>query len=274
MIYGLKSILYVFFLILIFSLLGCKIPSLDTFFNPAHGTNHSYKAIPLRSDSIHSAIYVSSLLSSGSNTPNDGIIALQPEIYRAHVFNHFQAYYGGTVGWGLYKIRRYKDPDYLLNSKQRFLNKNSGWKFFGTYGLDAGFNFVIGGKGLGEWRILGIEGSIQREYGQYYRLRQTFPDSIADLFTRKASYPFLAVTSEIVGKNRYGSSGYKIAYCSWLQNLNMLQGTVKNKNQYRFPKHYLANTLFTTRKRSTHYLQLNFGMSILILNYGFIYNLK
>ncbi|MEJ0080084.1 MAG: hypothetical protein WDM78_03765 [Puia sp.] len=61
-------------------------------------------------------------------------------------------------------------------------------KFFGSYGVSGGIN-IVNASGKHEWRALGIEVTIQNEFGNYSDFRKSLPDSAANVIFKKHLQP-------------------------------------------------------------------------------------
>ena len=78
------------------------------FLSPMDVNANYYHAIPLKSDSLKSAIYTNAVFTVGSsNKLEDYLYAFHGGIYRAHNFGIFQAYYGAGLGFGSYHASEY-----------------------------------------------------------------------------------------------------------------------------------------------------------------------
>jgi len=62
------------------------------FQSPFHGTSETYHAIPLQSDSLKSATYVSGVFTEGAANHNlrDNVFSFTGSVYRSHNFGDFQ----------------------------------------------------------------------------------------------------------------------------------------------------------------------------------------
>jgi hypothetical protein len=171
-------------LLLIASLGGCYVvPRQAIYVSPFNGNNNAYHSIPLKSDSIRSAFFAHASFSAGSAnyTSNsstsasaykngDDLYSFEFNIYRTHNAGVLELYYGGHFALGNYSVNKF---DSVLNDptvNYQNINQYAGKKSFGGYGLDAGTDIIVPIYGGSEWRVLGFEFSLTREFGQYRML--------------------------------------------------------------------------------------------------------
>jgi len=202
---------FLFLLVGVLLLSGC-IRRQAFYVSPYNGLNNSYHSIPLRSDSLKSAFYVNSAIFTGSANDygHDDMFAFQTSLSAGHNFGYFQAYYGAGITLGNYRVNTFDSFGISRSVDYKIINQYAGSKFFGTTGIEAGFNLVIP-LGISEWRVLGIETSMQQEFGQYLQFRKQLPDSAATLVVRNSFLTTLGGYSEITAKTNHGSVGFKIA---------------------------------------------------------------
>ena len=269
-----------FIAILIIILLGfTKCSTTNYYLNAFNGNNHYYHSIPLKTDSIRSATYLSSNIALGSaNFTQNGVKSITINLHRSQTFNFFQAHYGLDFSIGRYHVTR-EFP--RLNSIYdtaiiNEINKNSGAKFFGGYGFEGGLNIVVPIKKNGsEWRILGIETSMQNEFGEYLKFRRNLTDSAAQENMKSSFFPTIGITTEIITKTRKGSFGYKIAIGTSLkkedQNKIGLSGILTSNSDNPF---YFVQTIHWTENKWTTFFQVNFATYCAFLQGGFNYKLE
>jgi hypothetical protein len=185
--------------------------------SPFHGTTNSYKAIPLRQDSIKAATYVSGIFTGGGANQymRDGLMAFSGTVHRSHNFGYIQGYYGISGALGRYNIKR--SPAYAMELDQPLsaaadstVQRMAGGKFFGGYGAIGGINAVIP-FGRFEWRALGVEASWQREFGDYLDFRKQLADSLANGIDRRKTYMAIAFSTDFLWRLKKGSIGFKTA---------------------------------------------------------------
>ena len=155
------------YLLISFLLSGCAIQQVY-YVSPFNGNNTSYHAIPLKSDSVRSATYLSGAVYAGSaNTHSaDKVYALEGNIYNCNLFGKFQAYYGIDAVAGIYNVAVIDGTVYHPIQNYRVINSMSGDQFFGGIGLQGGINVVVPFRRV-EWRAIGIEMSSHKEFGSF-----------------------------------------------------------------------------------------------------------
>jgi len=250
--------------------IGCVPERHAYFLSPTNSNANPYAVIPMKTDSLRSANYISALYNIGSanDLGYDNVLAFQLRFHRSHNFGIFQAFYGANISLGSYVISdyfrtKYSDspnvygnyypPYQYFDTVFRVTGRSS---FFGNYGFTGGINMVIPFE-KGEWRPLGIEMSVQNEFGNYLNFRKTLPDSAADIVFRKSFTATLGFYMDIIGKNRHGTEfGYKISYGFPLNSIN---NYYRNVGASIFPMCYLSNTFHLTKKRITAFMQANVG---------------
>jgi hypothetical protein len=234
-----KKLLFFCLLIAAF-VTSCTTPHYYT--SPLNNTSQYYHSIPLRSDSVKSATYVNGIITLGSAESGlDNVYAFNGNISRSHNLKFIQAYYGIGLTVGDYIIQKLSTTTITIPPTD-----NS----FGAYGFNGGINLVVpfGNKGS-EWRIAGIETSIQNEFGNYLKFRRSNVDSKTiesnNWTTTIGGY------SEIVWKLQKGYQfGYKLSCGESL--------APANYGIHDIPV-YLLNTFHFTRENATAFMQINAG---------------
>lgn len=232
------------------------------FYSPTNANSNPYHAIPLKSDSIKGATYINGLFTVGlaNDSWRDAIGAFNLKIHRSNNFGNFQAYYGANICMGDYSIADFntRDEPYNYNyddtsSYYHIKGKNS---FFGYYGFNGGINVVVPVKHSGEWRVIGIETSVQKEFGDYYNFRKNLRDSAADVIFRNNVTGTFGVFTEIIGKTRRGTEfGYKMSL-GFMLNSQSDYTHVYESDILHTPA-YFSHTLHWTRGRTTFFAQFN-----------------
>lgn len=231
------------------------------FFSPLQANTSSYQAMPVRSDSLKSAIYADGSFSAGGLNQGwrDGVYAFRASMHRSHVIENFRLYYGASIILGEYNV---KPNDYLYYNAGSY-NSIVGTKSFGAYGFNAGFSFTVPLGRKGEWRFLGVEGSLFKEFGDYYNFRKSLPDSAANIIERNQHLGSLGINTELIFKGRSNNKfGIKFAGGSYLHYL-----TSRGDGSYyntRYPDQridlvYFSNTYHFTVNKVTAFFQLNIG---------------
>ena len=180
----------------------------------------------MKTDSLKSAMYVNGVFSAGSANDRaaDHVTAFQGSIHRSNNFGIFQAYYGANLTLGSYHVSEYYNSTYYyyggygnpypLDSLNHIPNSSN---FFGSYGVSGGINIVATHEHISkyrhsEWRILGLETSLQRGFGRYSDFRDKLPDSAANIIFRKHFSSYLGLYTEWLWTNRSKAEfGFKMA---------------------------------------------------------------
>ena len=264
--------------IVVFFLTGCT--RSYYFLNALNGNNNYYHALPLKTDSIRSACYFSSVISwGGGNYLDDGVKSITANLHRSYYFGSFQGYYGTDFSFGSYHVSNDYSSRYNNRTQGQVeaFNKFAGYKYFGGYGINGGIDFVIPKKsGGGEWRILGIETSMQNEFGKYFHFRNIVPDSLVGESMRSRFLPTIGINSEVVLRIGKGSStGYKIALGTSIkkEDINKL-GLSNILTDHSNNPFYFTQTFYVTNKAWTIFGQLTFATYSAFIQAGFNYKLK
>jgi hypothetical protein len=250
--------LFTLFGVLVFA--GC-IRRQAFYVSPYNGLNNSYHTIPLRSDSVKSSLYINSVIFTGSanDYSHDHKFAFQTSLSRGQNFGHLQAYYGVGITLGNYNVKSFDSLGTSSSVNYKIINQFAGSKFFGTGGVEAGLNIVVP-VGFSEWRVLGIETSMQQEFGEYLKFREQLPDSAATLIVRNSFLATLGGYSEITAETKHGSVGFKLAIGTLLgSGYHHLQINDSNYSYDRLVYQYFNLTFQLTSRKWTGYLQTNFA---------------
>lgn len=244
------------------------------FHSPLQGNSAVYRAMPLASDSEKSATYVSAALSLGGMNQlwRDGVYKLQAGVHKGHVLNQFRLNYGAALAAGYYNVK----PYYNYTGSGASTITDNGTKSFGAWGLYAGLSAARPLGRRGEWRYIGIEGSLYNEFGKYYNFRRHLADSVAEEVDRHKSLGSLGVNTELVFKGRSGNKfGIKIAAGSFLRRLQYTNSS--NSNYYYHGPHddllYLSATPHFTVRKTTTWFQLNLATHAAHFQVGFNFKL-
>jgi hypothetical protein len=256
----------VIFIGLLFS--SCLLHRQGMYLSPLDSQSIPYHTIPFKSDSLKSAIYGSILYSTGTanDKGKDWVHAGQGSIYRSQNLGNIQAYYGGNITVGNYGVSDFYNSHYtpgepgLLGGGDKpidsFYHIPANKYFFGSYGLSAGINGIKTLRGM-EWRFLGFEVVVQKEFGNYYRFRENLPDTAANIIFKNNFTGTIGFYTESLWHNRFNTQyGLKFS-------LNMLlnpQSDYTKEDTYSiFPISYFSTTFHITAKRLTGFMQFNFG---------------
>ena len=222
------------------------------FASPVNSMNDSYRTIPLQSDSLKTAFYGGAAFSDASTNDwgHDYSYSFQTNLSVSNNFKNIQAYYGVAVLLGSYKMNPYypEGNDRTVNSQ--ILNQYVGKISFGAVGFNGGMDVVIPLRGGGEWRLIGVETSVYKEFGDYLAVRKQLPDSAATFIARKGSFATIGGYTEIADKTRYGSFGIKFSLGAVL---GKEYHNVKDIGSYAYFSFALAPTI----RKWTPYVQTN-----------------
>jgi hypothetical protein len=245
------------------------------YLSPLDINSSYYHTIPLKIDSVRSAIYTRfSFFAGGSNYQlNDVLSGFQGGIHRSHNFGVFQAYYGGGLTEGSYHASDYYRILYPGNINNGYQNdttfhiKPAHYSFF-SYGLNGGFNYVIPfDRKNGEWRF-GFQGSVQHESGTYLSFRKSLVDSSIDLLATDNWIKQIGFASEWVRRRRKTEVGYKIAFGWSFPGKHHYVGDSSSGRPV-----YFINTLHVTVGKITGFFQFNVGVQTATVQTGLSYRL-
>ncbi|SEW34980.1 hypothetical protein SAMN05428988_4254 [Chitinophaga sp. YR573] len=240
------------------------------YLSPFNGNATTYYAKPLLADSAKSATYFSATFTAGR--PNnqyytydgdgyekqltDNLKAFQFSFHRSHTSKYFQAYYGASFTTGTYEVTRFDSLHYYGNYANADLSKIlGGHKYFAGAGLVGGINLVMPFRRGHEWRVLGIETSIGKEWGDYLDFRKSMPDSSATAISKNDHYGYIGLTSELVFKKRQNAFGIKWALGTSLYRTIEL-GKSDLRTTYVVPL-YFSTTFQYSRPKFTVFTQIN-----------------
>jgi hypothetical protein len=234
------------------------------YLSPMDVNANYYHAIPLKSDSLKSAVYTSFAFTGGGSNKRlmDGLYAFHGGIHRAHNFGIFQAYYGAGIALGSYQVKDYYRVDYPGYNyggpyyADTVFHLPASNNFFGAYGFNGGVNVAISSpRGYGELRI-GMETSLQNEFGKYLSLRKSLPDSSIDINATNSLTKTIGGYLEFLGKKRrHGTTiGYKISAGGSFISPRTYTGDQSEKGPF-----YFSNTFHISRGKVTGFCQFNFG---------------
>jgi hypothetical protein len=202
----------------------------------------------------------------------DNVYSFKAGIHQAYAIDNLRLYIGATGVLGSYNINgNYFDNNYRDSS----IYRHAGNKSFGAYGLNAGLSAATPMGRRGEWRYIGVEGSLFSEFGDYYSFRKNLPDSAASIIDKKKYLGSLGINTELVFKGRSKNKfGIKIAMGSYLRRGYYYNGYSGNSyslsNQDLF---YFSNTYHFTVKKMTTYFQFNVATKAGHFQFGVNYRL-
>lgn len=257
---------------LLFLLIFCSCNPRAYYLSPFNINCNTYYARPMLADSVKSAIYGSVLLTNGTANDNagDAVYNGQLSLHRSHTAKHIQVYYGANLALGAYKTGTYSYNGNIAFLNQDEINGKSGSKFFGGGWLNGGVNLVIPIK-QHEFRVLGIESSLGKEWGSYYDFRKGLSDSAASSVFRDDRFGSVGLSTEMVFRARKAAVGMKFAYGeSFYRNLD--KGRSVSKPFY-LERGYYSTTFSLTKQYWTISAQLNAGVYASSAQLGFSYRL-
>jgi len=256
---------------------GCHTYQQAFFTSPFNGAANDYHPLPQIIDSAHTAVYVqgSWFSNTGNNSYRDDIDGFRGSFTVAHHNDFLQAWYGGDLSLGRYKMGTWQDSIYgaILLYKPDILNDYAGSHFFGGFGFHGGANFVIPTPG-GEWRVFGVEGALHHEFGNYLSIRKELPDSAATLIARSPTYGTIGFTTELVGNLEHGDFGFRLAIGRALGSPYWAPNIRDHNNGDYIHYKYVDLTAHLTYERYTAYGQLCFATKSAGVNIGLAYRLN
>lgn len=188
---------------------GCS----PSYLHPMFGGSTAYHVMPLKSDSVHTGLYASgNLVIGAANELADEQVYGQANMYVSHQFGFFNAWYGLNFSAGNYRLSNDENV-----STQPYRRNQS----FGSWGGGAGINGTVPlkrrGRNKGEWRFLGVQGTFQKDFGNYLDFRKAVDPSMAENLVTSDKLNTMGLYTELVMKNRRG-------YVSILLQYNFLLG--------------------------------------------------
>ncbi|HUX83895.1 MAG TPA: hypothetical protein VMV20_01590 [Chitinophagaceae bacterium] len=206
--------------------------------SPVFGKTASYTTKPLLSDSVHSATYSSLVFSDGFSNffSQDPIYAGQLRLYQVRQFSLFHFFYGTDLMLGNYGIANYQDTG---------VTTIVGNHFFGNLGISGGGDFSLP-IGKSEWRMIGVDLSLNQEFGSYLGFRMKQPVTIDTGVFKHSFLGTLALSSEWAFHTRHGEFGFKYEFGTYLGNQGFLA------NNFIFPPSGLFHSSYRFYQFSFH----------------------
>jgi hypothetical protein len=248
--------------------------------SPFNGNSGEYHPLPLLADSQKTAFYVQAACTWGRGNVNqqDHLSGGNASIYWTHQLGRFQCFSGLALSLGDYNARRWdSSANFLPPINQPVhaaqLNPYTGHHFFGGTGFSGGINYVIPLGGGSEWRIIGVETDLQREFGGYHHFRAKLPDSLTTLDIRDRFFGTAGLSSEIVIKREKGAWSFRASH-GWVfgapyRHLKVYDSIQERPLQYQYVNVATSYTL----RRYTFYFQVDGGTKFLTSRFGFVYRL-
>jgi len=248
--------------------------------SPFNGNSGEYHPLPLLADSQKTAFYARAAAFWGAGNVNkqDELSGGDASLYWAHRFGRFQCYSGLSLSLGAYNARPWDSsinwyPPVNQPAHAAEVNTYTGRHFFGGTGFSGGINYVIPLGGGCEWRVIGMETNLQREFGAYHSFRTKLPDSLTTLDIRDRFFGAAGISTELVIKGRKESAGLRISR-GWI-----LGAPYRDEKVYDSIKlgplqyHYANVTAEYTRRRYTFYFQVDGGTKFNTGHFGIVYRL-
>lgn len=258
--------IYLFLSLLLLS--GC---AKNYFISPYYGNGVTYKSLPMLSDSIKNRLYAGGALSTGSvnNQLRDHNSTLHLQLYNTHSFNKLQLWYGGGLSVGLYHVgaidSSYEDFQYF--------DERKGYKFYSGFTTLAGLTYSIPINSKTEWRILGVQATLQREYANYLRFRKLIKEDEIWISGLSVNPWLLTVSfsSEICWKTNTGNLFY-------LGQINLLTGKEYKYSLLHNPLNpndkeggryaFFTNTFGLETKKASFFMQGYIGQRLIGVQLG------
>jgi hypothetical protein len=233
----------------LFFLAGCA--STSIYQSPYTYTQNSYHVLPVSTDTKVTTNYFSinhnlALI----NTDADFVSLMQVKWHQAlKLGTSVQAYYGANFNAGLY-FR--SGGSYYIEQPE--LNQKD--MFTAAAGATGGLVFTAPFSDRFEWRVVGIEGSVSKEFGRYMDFRNKSPDSLYYYSDKNSTPSTLGGFTELVFKARNGRLrfGYQFAAGSALHRIDSYYNPYDD-----FTPYYINNTFQFTADRYTGYFQIRTG---------------
>ena len=250
------------------------------YMSPLNTISNPYTPMPLKEkdESAKKATYVGLHFSPSANTYNDfndgeetsnsaGLRVLQ-----SHAFGAFRASYGAVLNMGSYNISKPSAAG-TGSSLQDYRYYNGGNLFWGGTGINASISAVkLFARNKGEWRYIGLQGSVQKEFGKYLDFRQKMPGNLngLDYVERRGATTTLGLFTEFVRRTRSGMQiGYKGAIgVAALSRLFYAYNQEYDRQKAPALADYVSNTFHMTKNRVTGFIQLNFGREFISFQTG------
>lgn len=238
-------------------LTGCVEQQL-VYVSPYPNIQTGYNVTPLLRDSLKVASYGSFAFTNGSASHNltDRVFIVQGKFHQSfQVAKNLQFYYGLQGSAGNYRVDWDNYYYYPVELDPDKLPVKPGPKFTGSVGAIGGLNLIVQVSNRLDWKIIGVEGSISREFGDYQKFREKVPDSIVTFVDRRNTPGSLGLFTDFNFKMKHKRS----------MGMNFGGGTgftrlTSNTDYYRLRNsaYFIAGYHFTS-DRYTGYFQGRFG---------------
>jgi len=253
----------------------------EYFLSPQNANSNPYHAIPMKADSLQSAMFVSAVFFNGeaNDAGADHVFGFQGSFHRTNQFSIFQAYYGANFTLGSYQVTDYYNYGQgygYPNTYDTAIHIPGVGCFFGSYGVSGGINLVVTHQHRriyrhSEWRILGIETSLQKEFGKYADWRDKLPDTTANVIFRNHFSAYLGLYTEWLWTNKHKTEfGFKMSVG---EDLNPGSHYTSYYAESILPLYSFSIAYHVTKARFTGFMQTNFGTYATNFQIGLSYRL-
>jgi hypothetical protein len=262
------------------TLTGCTIFRQHAYYvSPFNANSQTYHPLPMHSDSARTAFYAQASYLTGNANDNgtDQLKGVATSAFVAHHFGRFQTYYGLDLVLGCYNVGKYDTGITKVFFPGRIslpplaapeLDKYAGGRSFGGVGFSGGINMVKPFR-KGEWRFIGLEATLHREFGDYLSFRKKLPDSLTAVNVRSPFFATVGYTTEIICRTPHGEFGFRLGNGmilggAYLHLRDSLKGDELSYSYINLASHY-------TYERYTGYAQMETGYKGLSFHLGFVY---
>ena len=248
-----------FLIISSFILTGC-IERRAFFLNPYQGITPTYRSVQLQQDSIRSAFQATGALITSQANPqyNDHVFQFNANISRTHTHKFIGFRYGASFSYGSYEVSRIDSFGNSNTVDYKYINDHAGNYSTGGYGIDGAVHLLHVNDGV-EWRVVGMEFTLNKEFGDFYKFRLDMPRNSATIIDSADVFSTLGVYTEVINTKGKMRPGFKFGYGRALRPaLGTSDGNFFDLDHVLKFKYYtFAGSIRT--ERSTFFLQMNLG---------------
>lgn len=224
--------------------------------------------------------YVGIGVSPGTNLSED----IEGDVYnfgtlrfvQSHALGSFRVGYGANLMLGSYLFSASQTGGGQLDDAYR--DANAGTRFFGALGINTRMSFTtVSRDGKKEWRYLGLEGSLHREFGDMLTTRKSFPEASDYYVDRRDWYYTAGIFTEAVFRKKNDKYfGFKFGLSlRTIPRMFVVLDPYKDDNDNRdklpsLPDYFNATFMFG--KQHAHmFVQPVFGAANFGVQLGFLY---
>ncbi len=254
---------------------ACVVTSQSYYLSPQNANSNPYHSLPLVADSIKGATYGSFIFTTGNANyqGRDYLSAFQTSIYRSNNFGKVQAYYGANLTLGVYHVGEFYNIMYRYDPSifgpisdpiDTTYHIPATRTTFGSYGVSGGINYVIPFS-KGEWRALGVETSLQNEFGNYVGFRNGLPDTAATIIFRQKFTGTIGLYTDLLWRDHHKNEwGFKFSVGEVINpqsNYSIYQKVVypATPTTNIFPLSYFSTAFHMSNGPYAGFIQINFG---------------